>query len=74
MKNFLQNSYLKKVGSFTNSLMIKGKLRHPKVKSYDFKSAYKAHDYIENSKKIGKFYIGIKTKIHSLFGVPSLNH
>ena len=48
------NSYLKKVGSFTNSLMIKGKLRHPKVKSYGFKSAYKAHDYIENSKKIGK--------------------
>ena len=53
------NSYLKRVGSFTNSLMIKGKLKHPKIKSYDFKSAYKAHDYIENSKKIGKSTIFI---------------
>lgn len=52
---FLHDSiYLKKIGNFANILINNKKLKHPIIKSYNIQDAYKAHDYIENRKKIGK--------------------
>jgi len=57
---FLHNSfYLKKIGNFTNSLIDNKKLKHPIIKSYNIHDSYKAHDYIENPKKVGKSSIFI---------------
>jgi len=54
-----QSSYLKKIGNFANSLINKKKLKHPIIKSYKIYDSYKAHDYIESPKKIGKSSIFI---------------
>ena len=48
------NNYLKKISNYINKLILTKKLLHPKIKTFQLKNSYKAHEYIENSTKIGK--------------------
>ena len=57
---FLHNNiYLQKIGSYVNNLINLKKLHHPSIKTFNFKNAYKSHEFIENPKTIGKSNVKI---------------
>ena len=47
------------IGNYVNKLMERNKIIHPNIETFRFDVAYKAHDFIENPKKIGKSNIKI---------------
>ena len=47
------------IGNYVNKLMERNKIIHPKIETFSFDHTYKAHDFIENPKKIGKSNIKI---------------
>ena len=57
---FLQNNKNNSmIGNYINKLMERNKIIHPNIETFTFDRAYKAHDFIENPKKIGKSNIKI---------------
>ena len=57
---FLQNNKnILLIGNYVNKLMERNKIIHPNIETFRFDVAYKAHDFIENPKKIGKSNIKI---------------
>ena len=57
---FLQNNKnISMIGNYINKLMERNKIIHPNIETFSFDRAYKAHDFIENPKKIGKSNIKI---------------
>ncbi len=57
---FLQNNKnISTIGYYLNKLMESNKIVHPNIETFSFNQAYKAHDFIENPKKIGKSNIKI---------------
>ena len=53
------NSYLQKIGSYVNKLMSLKRLKHPSIKTFNMKNAYKSHEFIENTITVGKSNIKI---------------
>ena len=53
------NSYLQKIGSYVNKLMSLKKLKHPSIKTFNMKNAYKSHEFIENAITVGKSNVKI---------------
>ena len=52
---FLQNNKnISLIGNYVNKLMERNKIIHPNIETFRFDVAYKAHDFIENPKKIGE--------------------
>ena len=57
---FLQNNKnISLIGNYVNKLMERNKIIHPNIETFRFDVAYKAHEFIENPKKIGKSNIKI---------------
>ena len=57
---FLQNNKnISMIGNYINKLMERNKIIHPNIETFSFDRTYKAHDFIENPKKIGKSNIKI---------------
>jgi NADPH2:quinone reductase len=54
-----ENRYLQQIGSYVNRLINLKKLKHPSIKTFDIKNAYKSHEFIEDKKTIGKSNIKI---------------
>ena len=54
-----ENRYLQQIGSYVNRLINLKKLKHPSIKTFDIKNAYKSHEFIEDKKNIGKSNIKI---------------
>ena len=57
---FLHDSiYLQKIGNYVNNLIRLNSLKHPDIKTFNIQNSYKAHEFIEDAKTIGKSNIKI---------------
>ena len=53
------NAYLQQIGSYVNKLINLKRLKHPSIKTFSIRNAYKSHEFIENLKTIGKSNVKI---------------